>query len=151
MIIFVKAKKVSGKRQDFNKILKDGQSRAGEGWENSGLRRARNIPFSKIQLLWLLLHYGVTLDQPIGYHLQSVYGMPKLYHDFCFCWVILSHWTNSVLWLKLFVKNWQQWYMALTVLQRNLRGYLFPSSKWLGQVSSAHRGCSYSLSSVFLE
>lgn len=82
MIIFVKAKMVSGKRQDFNKILKDGQSRAGEGWENSGLRRARNIPFSKIQLLWLLLHYGVTLDQPIGYHLQSVYGMPKLYHDF---------------------------------------------------------------------
>lgn len=30
----------------------------------------------------------------------------------CSSWVILSHGTNSMLWLKLFVKNWQQWQAA---------------------------------------
>lgn len=33
----------------------------GRGWGHSGLRRAKDIPSSKIELLWLLLYYTVIM------------------------------------------------------------------------------------------
>ena len=48
-IISVKVERVSGKRQDFKKVLKDGSSRVEGDWEDSG--RARDISSYAIQLL----------------------------------------------------------------------------------------------------
>lgn len=54
----------------------------GRDQEDAGLKRVKDIPSSNIQLLWLLLHYGVIKVQPVDRHLQSASWLHKLYNDF---------------------------------------------------------------------
>lgn len=72
------------------------------GWESSGLRRARDIRSSKIQLSWLLLHYGIIKVQPAGCHLQLASWLHKLYSDFFFfCSCGLIYFTEYIpCWIK---------------------------------------------------
>lgn len=54
----------------------------GRDREDAGLKRVKDVPSSNIQLLWLLLHYGVIKVQPVDRHLQSASWLHKLYNDF---------------------------------------------------------------------
>lgn len=73
----------------------------GRGWESSGLRRARDIRSSKIQLSWLLLHYGIIKVQPAGCHLQLASWLHKFYSDFFFLLCGLIYFTEYIpCWIK---------------------------------------------------
>lgn len=143
-IISVKARKCSGKRQHFNKVLKDGHSRVGEGLGALRLEKGKGHSFLQDRAsLAVSLLYSHNV-QPVSCRLQSASWLHKLNREF-------------LLQLGYFVSLNKQ-YVEIKAVCQKLTAVTYSFKRFLsitledgssffqvvggrGAVSSAHRGC----------